>query len=42
MLFDNLEWWDVLGGGREVQEGVDIFIPRAASYCCMPKTHTLL
>ena len=27
MLCDNLEGWDRVGGGREVQEGGDICIP---------------
>ena len=29
MLFDNLEGSDEVKGGREVQEGKDIFIPMA-------------
>ena len=29
MLYENLERWDGVGGGREVQEGVDICIPEA-------------
>ena len=29
VLCDNLEGWDVLGGGKEVQEGGDIRIPVA-------------
>ena len=29
MLCDNLEGWDEVGGGREVQEGGDVCIPRA-------------
>ena len=29
MLCDNLEGWDVVGGGKEVQEGGDICIPVA-------------
>ena len=33
MLRDNLEGWDGVGGGREVQEGVDICIPMNDSYC---------
>ena len=31
MLCDNLEGWDGMGGGREVQEGGDIFIPMTDS-----------
>ena len=31
MLCDNLEVWDGVGGGREVQEGDDICIPMADS-----------
>ena len=31
MLFDSLEGWDGVGGGREVQEGGDICIPMADS-----------
>ena len=29
LLCDNLEGWDGVGGGREVQEGGDICIPLA-------------
>ena len=29
MLCDNLEGWDEVGGGREVQEGGDVCIPLA-------------
>ena len=32
MLEDNLEGWDGLGGGREVQEGGDVCIPVAESH----------
>ena len=31
MLFDNLEGWDGMGGGREFQKGGDICIPMADS-----------
>ena len=31
MLCDNLERWDGVGSGREVQEGGDICIPTANS-----------
>ena len=27
VLSDNLEWWDGVGGGKEVQEGGNILIP---------------
>ena len=32
MLCDNLEEWDEVGGGREVQEEGDICIPMADSW----------
>ena len=31
MFCDNLEVWEGVGGGREVQEGEDICIPMADS-----------
>ena len=31
MLCDNEEGWDGVGGGREVQEGGDVYIPMADS-----------
>ena len=31
MLCDNPDWWDWVGGGREVQEGEEICIPMADS-----------
>ena len=31
VLCDNLEGWDGVGGGREVQEERDIYIPMAVS-----------
>ena len=31
MLCDNLKGWDVVGGGREIQEVGDICIPMADS-----------
>ena len=37
MLCDNLEEWNGVGGGREVQEGEDIFIPVTDSCWCMAK-----
>ena len=42
LLCDNLEGWDVVGGGREVQEGGDICIPVADSCWCMAETNTIL
>ena len=30
-LYNNLEWWDVEGGGREVQKRGDVCIPMAGS-----------
>ena len=42
MLCDNLEGWDGVGGGREVQEGGDISILVADSHCCMAETNTTL
>ena len=38
MLCDNLEGWDRVGGGREVQEGVDICISMADSCCYLAET----
>ena len=35
VLCDNLEGWDGVGGGREVQEGGDMCIPMADSCWCM-------
>ena len=32
VLCDNLEGWDGQGGGKEVQEGGDIYIPVAESW----------
>ena len=29
MLYDNLEGWNGVGGGREVQEGGDTYVPMA-------------
>ena len=42
LLCDNLEGWDVVGGGREVQERGDICIPVADSCWCMAETNTIL
>ena len=41
MLCDDLEGWDAVGGGREVQEGGDIHIPVADS-CFISETNTIL
>ena len=41
-LCDNLEVWDVVGGGREVQEGGDFCIYMADSCWCMAETSTIL
>ena len=42
VLCDNLEGWDGVGGGREVQEGGGIYILMADSHCCMAETNTTL
>ena len=42
MLCDNLEGWDGLGGGREVQEKKGIDIPMVDSRCCKTETNTVL
>ena len=42
MLCDNLEGWDGVGHGREVQEGHVMYIPMADSHCCMAETNTTL
>ena len=42
MLCDNLEEWDGIGGGRDVQVGGDINILMADSYFCMAETNTTL
>ena len=42
MLCDNLEGWDGVGDGREVQEGGDIYIPMADSCCCMAESNIML
>ena len=41
-LYDNLEGWDGVGGGREVQEGGDICVPMADPRCCVAETNTIL
>ena len=40
--FDDLEGWDGVWGGREVQEGGDICRLMADSCCCMAETNTTL
>ena len=40
-LCDNLEGWDAVGSGREVQKGGDIGIPMADSCWCMAGTNTI-
>jgi len=42
VLYDNLEGWDRVGGGREVQEGGDIYIPVADPCWCMAESNTKL
>ena len=42
MLCDNLEGWDRMGSGREVQEGGDICILMADSHYCMAEINTTL
>ena len=42
MFCDNLEGWNVVGGGREAQEGGNKCIPIADSCCCMAETNTTL
>ena len=36
------DWWDGVGGGREVQEGGLVRIPVADSYGCVAETNTIL
>ena len=40
MFCDNLEGWEGVGGGRDVQEGGDICIPTADSCCYIAETNT--
>ena len=42
MLCDNLEVWNGAGGGREVQEGGDIYGLMADSCWCMAEMNTIL
>ena len=39
MLCNYLQGWDGMGGGREVQEGGDIYILMAGSCCYMAETN---
>ena len=41
-LCNNLEGWERVGGGREVQEGGDICIPMASSCWCMVEIKPIL
>ena len=41
MFCDNLEGWDGLGVGKEVQERGDVCIPMADSCCCMAEANTM-
>ena len=41
-LYNNLEGWECLGGGREVQEGGDICTPMAKSCCYMAEIKPIL
>ena len=36
------EGWDEEGDGREAQEGGDMGVPTADSYCCMTEKHKIL
>ena len=40
MLCNDMEGWDGVAGGREVQEGRDVCIHMADSCCCMTETRT--
>ena len=40
MLCDNLEGWDTVGSGTEIQEGGDIYIPIADS--CDRNQHSIV
>ena len=42
MLGHNLEGWDGVRGGREVQERGDTGIPMAHSYSCTAEANTIL
>ena len=44
MFNDNLEGWDGVGGGQQVQEegGIYIYTLMADSHCCTAETNTTL
>ena len=42
MLCDNLEGWDGVAGGREVQEGWYMCLPMTDLCCCMAECNTTL
>ena len=42
MLCDDLDGWDGVGGGREVQEGGDICIHIADSFHCTAESNITL
>ena len=42
VLCDNLEEWDGVGGGRDVQEGGSIWIPVADSCWCSVEASIIL
>ena len=42
MLCDNLEGWDGLGNGKEVQQGGNTCVLTADSCCCMAEANTAL
>ena len=42
VLHDNLDGWDGVGDGREVQEGGDVCITVADSCRCTEETNTTL
>ena len=42
MLYEDLERWDGVKGGSEVQEGGNVCILMADSRCCMAETNMTL
>ena len=42
MLCDNLQGWDGVRGGGEVQEGGHICVLVADSCCCVEEAYTIL
>ena len=42
MFCDDLEGWDGVVGGREVQDGGDVCDLEADSRCCMAEVNTIL